>query len=155
GQRYVSAHALAEDLRHWLMGEPVLARPVSTWERGLRWAKRRPALAGLAGVSVVATLAVVGAMVGLWYNGQLKSALLEAELLRSEADRQRVRADEQRARAETVEQRVRYARDMHLAYQSWQDAHLVRLTGLLDAWQPGRNTPADLRGWEWHYLRGL
>jgi WD40 repeat protein len=154
-KRYASAHALAEDLRHWLAGEPVRARPIGAWERGVRWARRRPALAGLAGVSIIATLAVVGAVVGLWYSGQLQSALQEAVALRAEADRQRLRADEQRARAEEVERRVRYARDMNLAYQTWQDSHLGRLTELLESWAPGRNGQPDLRGWEWHYLRGL
>src|SRR5262249_723791 len=46
-RRYASAAALADDLGHYLAGEPILARPTSSWERGLKWARRRPALAGL------------------------------------------------------------------------------------------------------------
>src|SRR5262249_34282654 len=45
GRRYDSAAALADDLERWLRGEPVLARRSSTWERAVKWARRRPAAA--------------------------------------------------------------------------------------------------------------
>ena len=38
------AEALAEDLRHFQVGEPITARPAGFPERALKWAKRRPAL---------------------------------------------------------------------------------------------------------------
>jgi hypothetical protein len=41
-RRYATAAELAEDLRHFLEGEPVLARPVRVWERGWKWVRRRP-----------------------------------------------------------------------------------------------------------------
>lgn len=44
-RRYGSAVALAEDLRRFLDGEPIIARPLSPPDRFLRWCKRRPALA--------------------------------------------------------------------------------------------------------------
>lgn len=46
-RRYASAAALAEDLERWLAGEPIVARPSSTWERTVKWARRRPAVAAL------------------------------------------------------------------------------------------------------------
>jgi serine/threonine protein kinase/WD40 repeat protein len=71
-RRYSSADALADDLQRWLDGEPIAARPVTSWERTVKWSKRRPAWTALIGVSVLglATL-VTGA---LWYSARLKVA---------------------------------------------------------------------------------
>jgi serine/threonine-protein kinase len=57
-KRYASAEALADDLRHFVTGEPIRARPVSSWERAAKWVKRRPALAALVGVSLAAACAL-------------------------------------------------------------------------------------------------
>jgi serine/threonine protein kinase len=43
-KRYATAEALADDLRRFLDGQPIQARAIGVWERGLKWAKRRPAL---------------------------------------------------------------------------------------------------------------
>jgi serine/threonine-protein kinase len=57
-RRYASAAALADDLARFGRGEPILARPVGTVERVVKWVRRRPAAAALwAG----GTLFVVGA----------------------------------------------------------------------------------------------
>jgi formylglycine-generating enzyme required for sulfatase activity len=53
-RRYASAEELANDLRRFQAGEPVRARPVGAVERTWKWAKRRPALAALLGVVLLA-----------------------------------------------------------------------------------------------------
>jgi tetratricopeptide (TPR) repeat protein/predicted Ser/Thr protein kinase len=44
GKRYASAEALADDLRCFVEGQPIQARPVPVWQRLWRCARRRPAL---------------------------------------------------------------------------------------------------------------
>jgi serine/threonine-protein kinase len=46
-RRYASAEALADDLRRYLDGESILARPVGLTTRAWMWCKRNPALARL------------------------------------------------------------------------------------------------------------
>jgi tetratricopeptide (TPR) repeat protein len=64
-KHYASAAQLAKDLRRFLAGTPIQARPVPVWERGLKWARRRPALAALLVVSSAAAVLLVCAVVGL------------------------------------------------------------------------------------------
>ncbi|MFI5458143.1 MAG: SUMF1/EgtB/PvdO family nonheme iron enzyme [Isosphaerales bacterium] len=56
-RRYASAEDLANDLRLFQAGEPIRARAVGAAERTWKWARRRPALAALLGVVL---LAIVG-----------------------------------------------------------------------------------------------
>ena len=60
-RRYQAAGVLAADLRRWLAGEPITARPVGRPERLWLWAKRNRALAVTAGLGAVALAAVTGA----------------------------------------------------------------------------------------------
>ena len=55
-RRYASARELANDLDRFLTGEPIRARAIGAWERGLKWARRRPAAAALIATSAVAVL---------------------------------------------------------------------------------------------------
>jgi serine/threonine protein kinase/Tfp pilus assembly protein PilF len=57
--RYVSAEALAEDLRRFLGNIPILARPAAPWEHMYKWAQNHPARAGLILVAFLATVFLV------------------------------------------------------------------------------------------------
>jgi tetratricopeptide (TPR) repeat protein len=69
-KRYATAEALAEDLRRFLDGKPIAARSASAWERAWKWAKRRPAVAALLAVIVLAA-AGLAASFG-WSYGQVR-----------------------------------------------------------------------------------
>jgi tetratricopeptide (TPR) repeat protein len=93
GRRYDSAAAVNADLDRFLTGEPILARPASLGERGWKWARRRPAAALLAVVSLVAAASMlVGA--AFYADAAHKRAELATRLLREqqaiEATRQSV-----------------------------------------------------------------
>jgi serine/threonine protein kinase/Flp pilus assembly protein TadD len=80
-KRYASAEALAEDVRRFLAGKPIQARPVSVPERLWRWSRRNPVVAILLAAFI---LSVTGSLVGLTILWQRA----EAARLRSEKNSQ-------------------------------------------------------------------
>lgn len=96
-RRYPSAAALAADLSRFLRREPVAARPISRPERLVKWARRRPGPAVLAGLLAVAAVGLVaGAVV---YERQLRAARDAAHEQSDEATRQKGRAEANARRA--------------------------------------------------------
>ena len=89
-RRYASADALAEDLKRWLAGEPIAARPVGNAARFWMWCRRNPVLAGAAGLLVAALVAV--ALLSL-LSADRQARLAAAETLR--ADEQTRHADDE------------------------------------------------------------
>jgi WD40 repeat protein/serine/threonine protein kinase len=158
GRRYSSAAALADDLHRYLTDEPITARPVPAWEKGWKWAKRRPTAAALIGVSVAAVLALLG---GSWYfTGQLQverdNAMQSWDLARQSAaaaleNGHLAGKNAERATAEALNaRRQNYVLAMGQAQLAWQQAAVGRLKNLLHGQVPKENED-DLRGFEWHY----
>jgi eukaryotic-like serine/threonine-protein kinase len=75
-RRYASALELADDVRRWLGGMPIQARPVGKLTRGLMWCRRNKALAGLAALLL---LSLLGGLAGITWKWR-------------EADRERTKA---------------------------------------------------------------
>jgi len=98
--RYQTAAALAEDLRRFGEGRPVMARPVGPMERLWRWCKRNPALAGASGLAILALLATITVLLCfVVYQGEA------ARQLRHEKDQTEAalqQASAQKDRAETA-----------------------------------------------------
>jgi tRNA A-37 threonylcarbamoyl transferase component Bud32/peroxiredoxin len=113
-RRYATAREMADDLKRFLAGEPIQARPAGLLERAVKWAQRRPTAAGLLAVSVLAVVSFFLGLAGWWYSGQLESALEEAEKRRSEAESEREKAQQRQLelhRQRLLEQQLRKVAD--------------------------------------------
>jgi WD40 repeat protein len=109
-RRYATAGALADDLRRWLRGEPVKARPVGRVGRAWRWCKRNKLVAFLYAAVVVSLAA-----------GLAASWLLYLRALAEKA----------------VSEQRRYNAQMGLAHRAWEQGQVALAADLLDA-QPER-----------------
>jgi serine/threonine protein kinase/formylglycine-generating enzyme required for sulfatase activity len=112
-KRYASAESLAEDLRRFQSGEPVLARPTPFWERAAMWVKRRPTSAALVGLSAFVALGIAGIV---WKDSrerrEMRVSGLIQQLVKSDSSEvQGVLAELQPLRAETDPRLLALARD--------------------------------------------
>jgi WD40 repeat protein len=155
-KRYASAAALAEDLRRYLTGEAITARPVGATERAVKWARRRPAVALLLALVMLVAAAGLGGI--LWAYGE---ALAQRNAARGEAHRadakaaealqEKARADQKAADAlrekERADERAYFAQVGRAEAQLAAGDHLAAVS-VLD--QVG---PAYQRHWEYRFLR--
>jgi len=79
GHRYPTVAALADDLKRYLEDRPILARRASLAERGWRWCRRNPVVAGLAStVAVLLLVVTVLATAGYFQTRQANVAVRKA-----------------------------------------------------------------------------
>jgi WD40 repeat protein len=126
--RYAGATELADDLRRFLDGQPILARPPSLLYRAAKYVRRhKPLIGGIA--ATVAALLV----------GMIAAAVFAV----GEA-RERAKAEEAGRKA------------LREAYQARLSAAVAALNGqdFMEAQFHLQEAPATLRGWEWHHLSG-
>jgi WD40 repeat protein/tRNA A-37 threonylcarbamoyl transferase component Bud32 len=148
-QRYGSALELAEDLKRFQAGEPIRARPTPVWERAVKWAKRRRGTAALLGVCCLLTLLLVGAFVIGNQRLQEKQQQLD-EAAEREA---RARGEQAKLANELQDLQNAKIRDyfdrIARAQSELQARNFTLVRQILD------DCPANLRNWEWHFLKRL
>jgi tetratricopeptide (TPR) repeat protein/tRNA A-37 threonylcarbamoyl transferase component Bud32 len=139
-RRYGSALALAEDLHRFLANEPIQARPVRLWERGWKWAKRRPALAALIAVSAVALLSSVA-----WGLLYLRLQARDAEVRAGNLQRQLQEEAELTKQREQVQQLIRSGQNA-ADNQEWDklQIYLESLEGKVELYEPSPQELGEL-----------
>src|SRR5262249_8948785 len=152
---YGSAEALAEDLERWLARKPIQARRSSTWERSLKWARRRPAVAALAAVGTAAVFTLIGLMGALWRNAEARATAVQqlqtARDLLGTLEKESQEKQEEARTAQVAMRRALYIRDISLVPLTLEKEQRGYLAALLERHrpQPGQE---DVRDFEWHYL---
>jgi len=128
-RRYPSAAALADDLRRFDRGEPIVARPAGHLERAAKWARRRPAAAVLLAAGLVMLVGATGAAV--WYVGDRARLHYEEELRAAEVQN---RSREVNGEAnDALDQVELYLKDLHARLDDPLRVH--ELLSEIDRWQ--------------------
>lgn len=114
--RYRSAESLLHDLRAYREGRPILARPISSFRRVLRWTRRNRVLAALMASTLTALLL---ATISAWFTVSRTQQLLV--ISRTSEQQARAAADTEkglRERAERAEETARRTanREVSLRY---------------------------------------
>lgn len=147
-QRYTTAYDLSEDLRRYLAGQPLLARPPGRTDMLLKWVVRRPLLATL--LTIVAALVVAIPTMLVIHNqrltrltselnaslGNTRRLKIHAEELRETAEKAALTAEQRRQEADRqrrIASRVAYASAVRLAELAWREADIRQCRMLLAA----------------------
>ncbi len=154
-RRYESSEKLAQDLRRFLDGEAISARPINFIGRTIKWARRRPALASL----LLLTLTVLlGFSIYQWRVAEGERVLREdMEYQKEQAELQKFqveRANLEIRQRELILRHLYYLGQMRQVAYAWEESDVSRAAKLLDIWANPRDQP-DLRDWEWYFLKSL
>jgi WD40 repeat protein/serine/threonine protein kinase len=128
-QRYQTASDLADDIQNYLSGAPLIAGPESTVYRVKKLVRRHRV--SVAAIAAVAASVVVGFIISTFMY---------------------FRAEQQRDLAQKQTEAYRralYTNNITIAAEAYSRANISRTNEYLTL------CPADLRGWEWDYLRRI
>jgi WD40 repeat protein/serine/threonine protein kinase len=136
-RRYATASELEADLRSFLAGEPIKARPPGPMERAWRSTKKRPVVSSLCAATLLAA-----SLIGIL---QLQHSRALSQNLRQLQTKER-----------TLRQRL-YASEINQAWRALQAGRMQEARGRLERLKPAETGDPvdDPRGFEWYYLRGI
>jgi WD40 repeat protein/tetratricopeptide (TPR) repeat protein len=136
-RRYPSAGALADDLARFLEGRPIRSRRVRAVERGVRWCRRNPAVAGLLAALVTVFLAGFAAVTLQWRRADYEAGRANRTAQAAREARDAERRLRLNAQAEVAARD--FDRGMQLARQGEADRGRLWMAEAL------RETPAEGR----------
>ncbi len=166
-QRYTSAAALADDLARYLNNDPIHARPLSEWQRSVKWVKRHPLVAGLTALLFTVITAALIVSSFFWRQAEKERASAQSESYEASLARDIARSTAKTAReaeqvaksAETEAKLHEKAANRSLYFSTVAQADLLVRQGQLARPVNILNSTdslidvADVRSWEWYYLR--
>lgn len=138
--RYQNAGALAADLQRYSEGMPITARPVSLGGRTLKWARRKPILAGLSAALLLMLAFVVGISTQLRAVGNERDRAQSAEQKAKNAEIKMTRllATEAAAAGQLAMQRGQldraiqyFEQSLDCGYESPLELRLLKLDALV------------------------
>ena len=153
-RRYRSASEMADDVRNYLNGLPLLAGPETAIYRVQKFVRKHAgsvATVALLAVAIVLGFVVSTAMYFKAEDARQKETTARTRAEQSEmvAQEQRKKTDEQRKLAEQRAEDYRrslYGNSIALADASYREGNMARVRELLQA------CPNDLHAWEWDRL---
>lgn len=147
-RRYASADLLAADLKAFLNGEPIRAKPASRFESLVKWAVRYPAVATLSAISLAMTICLL--LLGIRYTSDLRQHSLELKTRSMELSfaLNSAEASERQLVAEN------YAFQVNFAESLQTNEALTNMDELLENLRP-TGDEIDQRGFEWYHLKTI
>jgi WD40 repeat protein/tRNA A-37 threonylcarbamoyl transferase component Bud32 len=139
-RRYKSASDMADDIRNYLNGNPLLAGPETTIYRVQKFVRKHAG--SVATVALVAVAIVLGLVVSTAMYFRAEEARQKEVAARTQAEQ----AEETTKTKAGELRRTLYVNSVQLADAKRREGNARQARSLLDA------CPEDLRGWEWHHL---
>ena len=156
-RRYRTAADLADDIRNYLRGMPLIAGPESGMYRIRKIARRHRAV--VVGTSAVLVTLIAGIVVSLLFAVGQARALRDVEKARGEIEQARNSAEQARDSAEQARDSAEEKAEAHRRSLYFSRIHLAeakyRARDLRSARQWLARCPEDLRHWEWGHLWDL
>jgi WD40 repeat protein len=153
-RRYKSASDMADDIRNYLNGNPLIAGPETAMYRVQKFVRKHAG--SVATVVLVAVAVVLGLVVSTAMYFRSERALQRETVARTEAEDAREKESIARTRAERAEESTRakaeelrhtlYVNSIQLADAKHREGETRRARELLSG------CPEDMRGWEWERL---
>jgi len=153
-RRYKSASEMADDVRNYLNGNPLIAGPETAIYRVRKFVHKHAG--SVATVALVAVAILLGLVISTAMYFRAESMRVQAEQAKEKETIARVRAEQAENTAEQqrklAEQRAKdlrrslYVNSIQLADSKYKEGNIQRVRELLDS------CPEDFRGWEWNRL---